>query len=74
MKLTLCECELVGGRYFSGGGTIYKPGVTSPQLNRIAERYTCVHGVESTFKNFPNPYGSSFLDSIYTSVNKLANY
>ena len=46
-----------------------KPGVTTLQLDTIAEEFIRDHGAVPTFKNFPNPYGESFPASICTSVN-----
>ncbi len=46
-----------------------KPGVTTLQLDRIADEFIRDHGAVPTFKNFPNPYGGPFPASICTSVN-----
>ena len=48
-----------------------KPGVTTLQLDSIAEDFIRDHGAEPTFKNFPNPYGPPFSGSICTSVNDV---
>ena len=48
-----------------------KPGVTTLQLDRIAEEFIRDHGATPTFKNFPNPFGSPFPASICTSVNDV---
>ncbi|MBQ6062460.1 MAG: type I methionyl aminopeptidase [Prevotella sp.] len=48
-----------------------KPGVTTLQLDGIAEEFIRDHGAVPTFKNFPNPYGSPFPASICTSVNDV---
>ena len=48
-----------------------KPGVTTLQLDSIAEEFIRDHGAEPTFKNFPNPYGPPFPGSICTSVNDV---
>ena len=48
-----------------------KPGVTTLQLDRIAEEFICDHGAIPTFKNFPNPFGGPFPASICTSVNDV---
>lgn len=47
-----------------------KPGVTTAQLNKIADEFIRDHGAEPTFKGFPNPYGPEFPASICTSVNE----
>lgn len=47
-----------------------KPGVTTLQLDKVAEEFIRDHGAIPTFKNFPNPYGDPFPASICTSVNE----
>ena len=48
-----------------------KPGVTTLQLDKIAEEFIRDHGAIPTFKNFPNPFGGPFPASICTSVNDV---
>lgn len=48
-----------------------KPGVTTLQLDRIAESFIRDNGGVPTFKNYPNPFGSPFPASICTSVNDV---
>ena len=48
-----------------------KPGVTTLQLDRIADEFIRDHGAVPTFKGFPNPYGGPFPASICTSVNDV---
>lgn len=48
-----------------------KPGVTTSQLDRVAEEFIRDNGATPTFKGFPNPYGSPFPASICTSVNEI---
>lgn len=48
-----------------------RPGVTTLQLDHIAEEFIRDHGAIPTFKNFPNPFGGSFPASICTSVNAV---
>lgn len=48
-----------------------KPGVTTLQLDTIAEEFIRDHGAIPTFKNFPNPVGGPFPASICTSVNDV---
>ena len=48
-----------------------KPGVTTLQLDKIAEAFIRDHGAVPTFKGFPNPYGGPFPASICTSVNDV---
>ena len=46
-----------------------RPGVTTKQLDALAEEFIRDHGAMPTFKGFPNPYGGPFPASICTSVN-----
>jgi len=48
-----------------------KPGVTTLQLDKIADTFIRDHGAIPTFKGFPNPYGGPFPASICTSVNDV---
>ena len=50
---------------------IIKPGVTTAQLNSVAEAYIRDHGAVPTFLGFPNPHGGPFPASICTSVNDV---
>ena len=47
-----------------------KPGVSTKQLDDLAEEFIRDHGAIPTFKGFPNPYGSPFPSSICTSINE----
>jgi methionyl aminopeptidase len=46
-----------------------KPGVTTLQLDKVADEFIRDHGAVPTFMGFPNPYGGPFPSSICTSVN-----
>ncbi|MDE7378580.1 MAG: type I methionyl aminopeptidase [Paraprevotella sp.] len=59
---------LVGSTLAELAGRI-QPGVTTAQLDKIAEEFIRDHGAIPTFKGFPNPYGSPFPASICASVN-----
>lgn len=48
-----------------------KPGVTTLQLDKIAEEFIRDHGALPTFKGYPNPFGGPFPASICTSVNDV---
>lgn len=48
-----------------------KPGVTTLQLDKLAEEFIRDNGAEPTFKGFPNPFGAPFPASICTSVNSV---
>ena len=64
--------QLVGATLAEVGKHI-KPGVTTLQLDRIAEEFIRDHGAEPTFKGVPNPFGVDlpFPGSICTSVNDV---
>lgn len=62
--------QLVGSTLAELGKYI-RPGVTTLQLDKIAEEFILDHGAIPTFKNFPNPYGEPFPASICTSVNDV---
>ena len=47
-----------------------KPGVSTAELNKIADTFIRDHGATPTFFGFPNPYGGPFPASICTSVNE----
>lgn len=46
------------------------PGVTTLQLDKIADEFIRDHGGIPTFKNFPNPFGEPFPASVCTSINE----
>lgn len=48
-----------------------KPGVTTLQLDKIAEEYIKDNGAVPAFKGCPNPFGNPFPASICTSVNDV---
>lgn len=50
---------------------IVKPGVTTREMDTLAEQFIRDHGAIPTFKGFPNPYGPEFPASICTSVNEV---
>ena len=62
--------QLVGSTLAELGKHI-RPGVTTLQLDKIAEEFILDRGAIPTFKNFPNPYGEPFPASICTSVNDV---
>ncbi len=62
--------QLVGATLAELGKNI-KPGVTTLQLDKIAEEFIRDNGAVPTFKNFPNPFGGPFPASICTSVNDV---
>ena len=53
-------------------GRHVRPGVTTKELDRVAEEYIRDNGAVPTFKDFPNPCGGApFPASICTSVNEV---
>lgn len=48
-----------------------KPGITTLQLDTIADTFIRDHGAVPTFKGFPNPFGGPFPASVCTSVNDV---
>lgn len=48
---------------------IIKPGVSTAQLNKVADEFIRDHGAEPTFLGFPNPEGPAYPASICCSVN-----
>ena len=52
-------------------GEAIRPGVSTAQLDRLADTFIRDHGATPTFKGFPNPYGGPFPGSICTSVNDV---
>jgi len=48
-----------------------RPGVTTLDLDKVAEEFIRDHGAIPSFKNFPNPGGTPFPGSICTSVNDV---
>ena len=49
---------------------VIKPGVTTKELDKVAEEFIRDNGAVPTFKGFPNQYGEPFPASICTSVNE----
>lgn len=62
--------QLVGAALAEVGRHI-KPGISTLQLDAIAEEFIRDNGAIPTFKNFPNPFGEPFPGSICTSVNEV---
>lgn len=67
----LREANLLVGKTLAELAKNIKPGVTTRQLDVLAETFIRDHGAEPTFKGVPNPYGPEFPASICTSVNEV---
>ena len=64
--------NLMVGATLAEIGKVIKPGMTTRQLDKIAEEYIRDNGAVPTFKGFPNPCGGeAFPASICTSVNDV---
>jgi methionyl aminopeptidase len=66
----LRQSNLLVGRTLAEVAKLIKPGVTTRQLDKVAEEFIRDHGAIPTFKGFPNPAGPPFPASICTSVNE----
>lgn len=67
----LRQANLLVGKTLAELAKIIKPGVTTLELDKIAEEFIRDHGAIPTFKGFPNPYGGPFPASICASVNDV---
>lgn len=65
----LREANLLVGKVLAELAKVIEPGITTKQLDTIAETFIRDNGAVPTFKGFPNPYGSPFPASICASVN-----
>ena len=65
----LRQSNLLVGRTLAELAKLIKPGITTRQLDKVAEEFIRDHGAVPTFKGFPNPYGGPFSRSICPSVN-----
>ena len=50
---------------------IVRPGVTTRQIDALAEQFIRDHGAIPTFKGFPSSFGGPFPSSVCTSVNEV---
>ena len=65
----LRQANLLVGKTLAELAKIIQPGVTTRQLDKVADTFIRDHGAEPTFLGFPNPYGGPFPARICTSVN-----
>lgn len=65
----LREANLLVSATLAEIAKVIRPGVTTNELDKLAETFICDHGAQPTFKGFPNPYGGPFPASICASVN-----
>ena len=66
----LRQSNLLVGRTLAEVAKLIKPGVTTKELDKVAEEFIRDNGAIPTFKGFPNPYGGPFPNAICTSVNE----
>ena len=64
------KANLLVGRTLAEIGKVIRQGVTTKELDKIADEYIRDNGAIPTFKGFPNPYGPAFPAAICTSVNE----
>ena len=69
----LRQSNLLVGRTLAEIAKIIKPGVTTRQLDKVAEEFIRDHGAEPTFKGFPHyePGYPAFPGTLCTSVNDM---
>lgn len=65
----LRQSNLLVGRTLAEVAKIIRPGITTKQLDKVAEEFIRDNGAIPTFKGFPNPYGLPFPATLCTSVN-----
>ena len=65
----LRQSNLLVGKTLAELAKMIKPGVTTKELDKVAEEFIRDHGAVPTFKGFPNPYGSPYPCTLCTSVN-----
>jgi methionyl aminopeptidase len=66
----LRESNLLVGKTLAELAKVIKPGVTTKDLDKLAEEFIRDNGAVPTFKGFPNHNGNPFPASICTSVNE----
>lgn len=65
----LRQSNLLVGRTLAEVAKLIRPGVTTVELDRVAEEFIRDNGAVPAFKGFPNPNGGSFPCTLCTSVN-----
>lgn len=67
----LRKSNLLVGQTLAEVAKIIEPGITTLQLDKIAEEFIRDNGAIPTFKGFPNHLGQPFPGSLCTSVNEV---
>lgn len=65
----LRQSNILVGKTLAEVAKLIKPGVTTGELDRVAEAFIRDNGAIPTFKGYPNQYGDPFPGSLCTSVN-----
>lgn len=65
----LRKANLLVGETLAEIAKVIDPGITTKQLDKLADTFIRDHGAIPTFLGYPNPYGGPFPASICTSVN-----
>ena len=65
----LRQSNLLVGRTLAEVAKLIRPGVTTKELDKVAEEFIRDNGAIPTFKGYPNPYGGPFPGTLCTSVN-----
>jgi methionyl aminopeptidase len=65
----LRQSNLLVGKTLAEVAKLIKPGVTTKELDKVAEEFIRDHGAIPTFKGYPNPNGLPFPATLCTSVN-----
>ncbi len=66
----LRQSNLLVGKTLAELAKLIKPGVTTKELDKVADEFIRDHGAIPTFKGYPNPYGGPFPSAICASVNE----
>ena len=67
----LRQANLLVGKALAAVANIIEPGVTTLQLDKVAEEFIRDNGAIPTFKGYPNHEGTPFPGSICASVNDV---
>ena len=65
----LRQANLLVGKTLAEIARMIKPGVTTRQIDQLADTFIRDNGALPTFKGVPSPYGEPFPASVCTSVN-----
>ena len=65
----LRQANLLVGRTLAEIARMIRPGVTTNDINKLADTFIRDNGAVPTFKGVPSPYGEPFPASVCCSVN-----